>query len=118
VGVPRVRSLIPAPALIARIVTIKKFITPAPFLEAVRRQLDALGIAGEAQLPLTKVGKRQGTPHRHVIRIKGKQVVGFAVQVAGLTADESIRLQEHGLGGRRTMGAGFFVPRRHPELES
>jgi hypothetical protein len=29
-----------------------------------------------------------------------------------LTATESILLQEHGLGGRRHMGCGIFVPMR------
>jgi CRISPR/Cas system CSM-associated protein Csm4 (group 5 of RAMP superfamily) len=28
--------------------------------------------------------------------------------VSELTAEESIRLQEHGLGGRRKMGCGVF----------
>jgi len=27
-----------------------------------------------------------------------------------LSADDSIRLQEHGLGGRTRMGCGFFLP--------
>jgi CRISPR-associated protein Cas6 len=110
VGVPWVRPLIPAPALIARTVTIKGFVEPGPFLEAVRRQLDALDVKGEAGIPLTKHGKREGKPHRQVLRIKEKQVVAFAVQVTGLDGQESITLQEHGLGGRGRMGCGFFVP--------
>jgi CRISPR-associated endonuclease/helicase Cas3 len=109
-GVPQVRPLIPAPGLLARVVTIKGFLEPALFLEAVRRQLDALNIQGEPGIPLTKTGKRKGLPHRHVLRIKDKQVVGFAVQVMALTAEESIRLQEAGIGGRGHLGCGFFVP--------
>ena len=45
-----------------------------------------------------------------MLRIKGKRVIGYALQVAGLTAEESVRLQELGLGGRTRMGCGFFVP--------
>jgi len=32
------------------------------------------------------------------------------LHVNGLTAEESIKLQEIGLGGRRHMGCGIFVP--------
>jgi CRISPR-associated protein Cas6 len=109
-GVPTVRPLVPAAALIARAVVIKGFLEPGPFLTAVRRQLDALGVAGEAALPLTRHGTRQGQPHRHILRIKDKQVVGYAVQVTGLTAEESLTLQERGVGGRGHLTCGFFVP--------
>jgi CRISPR-associated protein Cas6 len=43
------------------------------------------------------------------MRIHGKTIVGFTVLVQGLTAGESIQLQEEGLGGRGKMGCGFFV---------
>ncbi len=120
-GVPQVRALVPAPSLIARLVTIKKSnrhdedgtkscMEPTAFLEAVRRQLDKLGIRGEAAIPLRQKGPRAREPRRLVLRVHGKRVVGFAVQVTGLTAEESIKLQEVGLGGKRKMGCGFFVP--------
>jgi CRISPR-associated protein Cas6 len=64
-GVPQVRSLVPAPALIARLVTIKKSdrhdkansrscMEPAAFLAAAGRQLETLGIEGEAAIPLVR----------------------------------------------------------------
>jgi CRISPR-associated protein Cas6 len=111
-GVPRVRALVPAAGLIARIVTIKGFEEPSPFLEAARRQLESLEIRGRPDIPLLDRGPRQGQPCRRVLRIKTKTVVGFALQVTELSADESIRLQEQGIGGRRKMGCGFFVPTR------
>jgi len=40
--------------------------------------------------------------------VHGKQVVGYPVLVSELTPEESILLQENGLGGRRKMGCGFF----------
>jgi CRISPR-associated protein Cas6 len=58
---------------------------------------------------LHETGPRAGQPRRHVIRIHGKAIVGFSVLVQGLTAEESIRLQEEGIGGRGKMGCGFFV---------
>ena len=99
VGVPEVRTLLPIPRLRARLVTIKGFLKEEEFLEAAKRQLQSLGIAGEALLG-----------QRRTFRVREKQVVGFEVAVAGLTAEESLLLQENGLGGRRRMGCGVFVP--------
>jgi CRISPR-associated protein Cas6 len=106
IGVPQVFALVPATALRSRLVTIKLDkedgpITAESFLPAVRRQLDALPISAEA--PVT-IGRRR------TLRIKDKEVIGFEVLVEGLTADESLVLQEHGLGGRRHMGCGVFAP--------
>jgi CRISPR-associated protein Cas6 len=117
-GVPQVSALVPAPVLIARLVTIKGFTEPTPFLGAVRRQLDALGVAGVPSVPLIPHGIHQGQPRRHVVRVKEKRVVGFTLQVTHLTGEHSVTLQQEGLGGRRRMGAGFFVPMRNAEVES
>ncbi len=111
-GVPQVRALVPAPALAARLVTIKGFTEPADFLAAARRQLDEQGIAGQVGIPLAERGPHEGKPRRRVLQIKGRKVVGFSLQVAELSADESLRLQENGLGGRGKMGCGFFLPAR------
>ena len=46
---------------------------------------------------------------RRTLRIKDKEVVGYEMLVETLSANESLALQEHGLGGRRQMGAGVFV---------
>ena len=100
VGVPAVRTLLPTPRLRARLVTIKGFLEEEEFLEAARRQLQSLGIvAGEVILG-----------QRRTFRVKEKKVVGFEVAVAGLTAEESLLLQENGIGGRRRMGCGVFIP--------
>lgn len=119
-GVPQVLPLILAPTLIARMVTIKKgdrdkagsraCMEPGAFLEAARRQLDTLGIEGEAGIPLARQEAHAGKAKRHVLRIKGRRLVGYGLQVTGLTAEASIQLQEAGLGGKRKMGCGFFVP--------
>jgi CRISPR-associated protein Cas6 len=115
-GVPRVIALTPAPALVARLVTIKGFTEPGPFLEAVRRKLAELEIAGEPGIPFTTAGSHSGQPRRRILRIKDKRVVGFALQVTGLTAEESLCLQEQTnpatAFSRRKMGCGFFLPMR------
>ena len=112
VGVSRTHCLRPAPSLYSHLVTIKGFEEPVPFLDAVQRQLDALNVAGRPTVPLRTSGPHEGEPTRRVLRIKDKTVVGFALLVSELTAEESLTLQEKGIGGRRHMGCGIFVPAR------
>jgi CRISPR-associated protein Cas6 len=100
VGVPTMYPLRPAAFLYSRLVSIKGFMDEAGFGAAAQRQLDALGIKGKL-----RVGPRRTT------RIKDKEVVGYAVAVSELDADESILLQEQGIGGRRRFGCGVFAPR-------
>jgi CRISPR-associated protein Cas6 len=109
-GIPTVAPLTPAPTVAARTVTFKNSIEPEQFLAVSRRKLDELGIAGDPGIPLIREGERAGEPRRKVLRIKGHRIVGFALQVEGLTAEESLLLQEKGLGGRCRMGCGFFLP--------
>lgn len=101
IGVPQVWTLRPAPALRSRLVTIKGFLDAEPFQSAARRQLDEMGVSAAAQLTLGK---------RRTLRIKDKEVVGYEVLVEALSAEESVLVQERGLGGRRHMGCGVFVP--------
>lgn len=109
IGVPQVRPLSLAPALRSRLVAIKikdldaTAITPENFLAAARKQLDALGVSPQA---ITTVGKRR------TLQIKQRAIVGYELIVEGLTAEESLTLQEKGLGGRRHMGCGVFVALR------
>jgi CRISPR-associated protein Cas6 len=110
VGIPQVDSLVPAPNLAARLVTFKHAVTPEVFEADVRRDLDRMEIAGTPLLVPGTNPKFAGQPLRRVLRIKDKRVVGYSLRVVELTAGESIRLQEDGLGGRRRMGCGVFVP--------
>lgn len=117
VGVPSVLPLRPAASLYSRLVQIKLAevtdgVTPEAFLQSANKQLSTLDIQAEASLPLKQRGTRAGEPQRRVLHIKGERHVGFAVLVQGLTADESLRLQQRGLGGRRKMGCGLFLPVR------
>lgn len=106
VGVPEVRGLIPATALRSRLVVIKVAhagagdLTAETFTVAARKQMDELRIDAAAVL---NVGKRR------TLRLKQREIVGYEVLVEGLTASESIALQESGLGGKRHMGCGVFV---------
>ncbi len=111
-GVPAVRTLVPAPAVVARLVTFKNADTPEQFLTTARAKLAELGVAGAPQLPIHMEGDRAGEPKRRVIRIKDVAITGYALVVAELSAADSIKLQESGLGGRTHMGCGFFAPAR------
>jgi CRISPR-associated protein Cas6 len=115
------KTLKPAARLYSRLVVIKGFTEPEPFLAAARKQLAALEIAAEptliAQPEIAAANQGQaGGSHspvlRRTLRIRDRQIVGFAVQVNGLSAEESLRLQEQGLGGRRHFGCGLFLPAR------
>ena len=104
--IPQIFMLQPSRKLRSRIVTIKKFQEPQPFLDAAKRQLDDLGIQGTVSIP-TNV---QGEPDRKAIKIKQYTVVGFGLEVTNLTKEDSLKLQMVGLGGKRRMGCGVFIP--------
>ncbi len=99
VGPPQSRPLSPAPNLYAHLVTTRNGQDEARFDEEICRQLAALDV--------------RGRPHRgprHIFRVKEKRIVAHSLVVTELTAEESIRLQEVGLGGRRKLGCGVFLP--------
>ena len=106
IGIPEVRSLIASPAVRSRLVIIKvahttaATLTAETFTAAVRRQLDTLGISPNVIITLGK---------RRTLRIKQREIVGYEVIVEGLSAPESLTLQQSGLGGRHHMGCGVFV---------
>jgi CRISPR-associated protein Cas6 len=107
-GIPQIFMLRPADKLRARIVTIKNHQEPESFLAAAKLQLANLGIVGAAIVPLDVEGK----PDRKMIKIKTYSVVGFGLEVSGLSEEDSIKLQISGLGGKHRMGCGLFVPMR------
>lgn len=114
----------PAATLHSRLVIIKGATDEAAFHQAAKRQLESLQIAAQPHfVPRTSDESRHGKWRRQdhagraavirrTTRIKDREIVGFALLVEGLTAEESIRLQERGIGGRRHFGCGIFVPVR------
>lgn len=111
-GTPRIGCLRPAPELRAWLVTFRNNLTLDHFLATAAEQLQQLGVQGEPQVPVHTTGRYRGQPQRRVIRIKGRTIVGYTLVVSGLPDADSLRLQEHGLGGRTRLGCGFFVPVR------
>ncbi len=100
-GVPQVFPLVPAERLRSRLVTIKGFLDEETFTLAIRRQLEQLV---SSPISFTQVRKRR------TIRIKEKEIVGYELIIGQLTPEESLEIQFHGLGGRRHLGCGIFVP--------
>lgn len=119
VGVPQVQALVPATTLRSRLVTIKVKDTPAGaltaelFLEAARRALTKLGLSEEVRPTIpTRSGPTPDSPpipQRRTLRVRDVEIVGYELVIEGLTAEESLTLQEQGLGGKRHMGCGVFV---------
>lgn len=104
-GAPMVRALEPVPHLSARLVTFKHALEEGSFRTAAGQFLEAL--LGKA-VPF-QVGRRR------VVTVAGKTIVGFGLEVSGLQPEDSLVLQEKGLGGRRHMGCGLFLPHREQQ---
>lgn len=103
VGVPQVHALTLATTLRSRLVTIKGYLEEDTFRDAVRRQLDEF---------CTDTGPEIHTGKRRTIQIKDKAVVGYEVILSELSPENALAVQVHGVGGRRHMGCGVFVPIR------
>ena len=109
-GMPHGERLAASPSLASRLVTFEGVSEPADFLASVRRHLDEQGVAGEPALVPSAHPSRRGQPKRRAPEVNGTKYVGFALRLGSLTADGSLSVQEQGVGVRRGMGCGVFVP--------
>ena len=71
------------------------------FMQAIEAELAGLAIAGERVC-----GKRQS------LRVDGREMTTFSMMLHGLVPEQSLRLQQHGLGPHRLLGCGLFVPHK------
>ncbi len=106
IGIPKIFTLEPAKTLRSRIVVIKGYSEPESFLAAAQRQLDSLGISGKLSIPKNKNGELG----RKTLKIKRYTIVGFTIEVSDLSEDDSLRLQQWGIGGKNHLGCGYFLP--------
>jgi len=114
-GTPRVYPLVPAPNLDARIVVVHLTRAPRRFNAALGREaLDVESFEDRYRAELSRQLQRQGAQGkltlegRRTIQVAGRRLIGYSVRVEGIDAEESLRLQESGLGGKRSMGCGLF----------
>lgn len=100
-----VEPLRPWSALVARLVTLRSAMEPIDFGDALRSQLELLGIDGRIT-----VGRRRE------ILVHGQRVSGYAVRVDALSPGDAVQLQARGLGARRRYGCGMFYRAPGSEL--
>lgn len=110
IGIPEYRPLISASSLYSRLVTIRRRTEPQEFLKVAQRQLDELGINGKLNLLKKKNGELQ-CRNMQIRKSQGNSSNrGYGVEVTDLSEPDSLTLQRKGIGGRRKMMCGVFVP--------
>ncbi|MBK1630414.1 type I-MYXAN CRISPR-associated protein Cas6/Cmx6 [Thiohalocapsa halophila] len=111
-GQPQIRLPSPAAVLTASLVVLPDAAdaprerdapgdgsTPSVFTAAIRDSLAALEINGD---PVIGAGGH--------LQLPDHSVPGFAVHLHGLSPEDSLHLQEAGLGDHRKLGCGVFLP--------
>jgi CRISPR-associated protein Cas6 len=100
IGRVTMRELLAYPVLHSRLVVTGADVE-SDFVADVER-----GVA-ELDLDCELIVGRRGELQTEVGRL-----VGFSLMLHGLSAGESLRVQEHGLGRHRKLGCGLFVPHK------
>jgi CRISPR-associated protein Cas6 len=117
------KLILPEPAadLKARMVTFKleKEKVDSPelpkyFLESCRKGLEKLEIDGKVAFIPSDL---DGNLARRTLQVKEKKIVGYSVAIEGLSTEDSLKLQCHGLGGRQHFGCGWFYPVKEDKNE-
>ena len=99
-GAPHLRALQPHTTLIAHRVA-SDTADEITFMAAVAAELAELGIGG---LPVCGL--------HHAIQVAGRRQDTFSLMLHQLAVQDSLRLQQHGLGPQRLLGCGLFVPHK------
>ena len=77
-------------------------------VNALRRELATLPLLQDVSTIGITIGEQR------TLRARVRTVVGFEVELSELRTHASLCIQAHGLGGRRHMGAGVFLPVSEP----
>lgn len=102
VGEASVRPLSTITTLFARYVVATDEGEEAEFLDVIARELRAMGI--QPRKMMCGISK--------TIRAGDDKIRTRSLMLAELTVEESIRLQEKGLGTHRHLGCGLFIPHK------
>ncbi|HZV54279.1 MAG TPA: type I-MYXAN CRISPR-associated protein Cas6/Cmx6 [Rhodocyclaceae bacterium] len=100
VGEPSEKPLAPAKVLYSSFVTVGEQ-DEERFLAACRQQLVELGIGGQMICGKAKRGSGANELWH-----------GFSLMLHDLPAEQSLRLQQEGIGSERKRGCGIFVPHK------
>jgi CRISPR-associated protein Cas6 len=100
IGRVSVRELLPYPVLHAKLV-VTGAEEEADFVADVER-----GIA-ELDVDCEMIVGRRGE-----LRVGNERLAGFSLMLHGMSAEESLHVQAHGLGLHRKFGCGLFVPHK------
>ncbi len=96
------KTLSPMPVLFSKHVATDKSISEDDFLKTCYAQLSSLNINVKKMM-----AGLEGS-----IKTNTGNISTRSLMVANLKKDESVRLQEHGLGEYRLLGCGLFVPQK------
>ena len=99
-GAPHLRELQPHATLYAYKVAADSA-DEITFMATLERELAQLAIGGERVC-----GKRQ------CMAVSGRVLDAFSLMLHGLAPEQSLRLQQRGLGPHRLLGCGIFVPHK------
>lgn len=114
---PRIAPIHPSPTLKSRIVTFKLARWEGDrtlkdtdlFAVACQRSLANLEISAQVSVDTNP----DGSPAIRALQVHHRNILGYGVRIEGLSESDSIKLQCHGLGGRKHFGCGWFYP-SHP----
>jgi CRISPR-associated protein Cas6 len=102
-GTPSRKELKPSPRLVSRLVILPDAVAEPDFLQSVLVALDKTLGEGAEGLDLS-IGKQRA------IQIKDRHLLGYPLNIRGLSDEASLTLQNRGLGWGTSMGCGVFYP--------
>lgn len=102
-GMAKVKPLAAASRLRSVVVTIPGR-SGRDFEAALRREMATLPLGQDLSSISVEIGAQR------ILRARVRTVIGYEVEISGLRPHASLCIQAHGLGARRHMGAGVFLP--------
>jgi CRISPR-associated protein Cas6 len=100
IGIPKVSLLQETNTLFSSFVTTKNGNLQERFEAEIQRQIDSLCVKADLNVL-----------ERRTLTIHQKKIVGYSLNLTNLSGEDSILIQENGLGGRKKMACGFFWPK-------
>lgn len=102
IGQATVRSLSPLTTLFSRYVAASEEDDEDRFIRQAADQLARIGVSA----PKLLCGKS------HIFRLPSDRIFSRRLMVADLKVEDSVKLQQQGLGPHRKLGCGLFIPHK------